>query len=205
MPHLKAVTQLFMTSGIVEDAAVNTFHFQCLSTEDEYGIITDALVNFFDTMRLELSGKVAQNGHRLKIYDMADDEPRAPVWDVAWNLTSAPAGGPQASEVALCLSFQGDRVSGVEQATRRGRIYLGPLDTTVVDTDGRPASAFVTKLAEAGNTLRLEVLSATPSVLWCVYSPTLETMTPVTNGWVDNAFDIQRRRGLAPSSRLTFP
>jgi hypothetical protein len=26
----------------------------------------------------------------------------------------------------------------------------------------------------------------------------------VTNGWVDNAFDIQRRRGVTPTSRSTF-
>lgn len=204
MPHLKAQVSLAMVSNIPEDSPVNTWHFQGVNDSTGRDAIIDGLTDFYDTMRLELADTVSQNGHRIKIYDMADPEPRAPIRDQTFNLTSAPSGGPQAAEVALCLSFQGDRVSGESQASRRGRIYFGPLDTTVVDSAGRPSSAFQTKLANAGDTLMTFMLGGGWTMLWCVYSPTTSSLTPVTNGWVDNAFDIQRRRGLAPTSRVTF-
>jgi len=205
MAHIKAVTQLMMTTSILDDAAVNTWHFQGLNTSVEQADIVAGLTDFFDTLRSYLSGKVAQNGHRIKLYDMADPEPRAPIVDTTFNLSSAPAGGPMASEVCLCLSFQGDRVSGTPQASRRGRIYFGPLDTTPIDSDGRPSSALITDLADAGNTLRLAMIASAGTILWVVYSPTYNTTTPVTNGWVDNAFDTQRRRGLAPSTKTLWP
>jgi hypothetical protein len=205
MAHIKATVTLNMTVGMPEDAPVNTWHFQ--GTNDAAGrdIIYTSLVDFYDTMRLELSGRVSQNDHRIKMYLMEDPEPRAPIRDQTFNLTSAPSGGPQAAEVALCLSFQGDRVSGEEQRSRRGRIYFGPLDTTVVDSDGRPSSAFVTKLAGAGGALIDSIANDVSStMLWVVYSPTTSALVPVTNGWVDNSFDTVRRRGLAPTLRTTF-
>lgn len=204
MPHFKAVATIKMTTGIPEDDAENVWHFQGLVDEDTYSDIEIALVNFYDTMRLEFSGKVAQTGHDITIYNMADTPPRAPVFQNTFALTSAPSGGPQASEVALCLSFQGVRISGEPQRNRRGRIYFGPLDTTVVDSDGRPASAFVTKLAGAGEGIIDDLATAAHGTLWVVYSTVTGDLVPVTNGWVDNAFDIQRRRGLAPTSRTTF-
>jgi hypothetical protein len=39
---------------------------------------------------------------------------------------------------------------------------------------------------------------------WVVYSPTDDAYHEVANGWVDNAWDTQRRRGYKPTSRTTF-
>jgi hypothetical protein len=204
MAHIKAMVSLAMVSGIAEDSPVNTFHFSGTNSIDTRDDIYTSLADFYDTMRLELADTVAQNGHRVKMYLMSDPEPRAPIRDQTFNLTSAPSGGPQASEVCLCLSFQGIRISGEPQAQRRGRIYFGPLDTTVVTSAGRPSSAFITKLAGAGEALRDAMLAGPGDGVWSVYSPTSESLTAVDNGWVDDAFDIQRRRGLAPSSRTTW-
>jgi len=39
---------------------------------------------------------------------------------------------------------------------------------------------------------------------WVVYSPTNGNTVNVDNGWVDNAFDTQRRRGLAVTARTNW-
>jgi len=49
------------------------------------------------------------------------------------------------------------------------------------------------------------------SVKWAVYSPTTDAVDTIDNafndvldGWVDNAFDTQRRRGPAATTRITW-
>jgi len=39
---------------------------------------------------------------------------------------------------------------------------------------------------------------------WVVYSTVDNAMYPVDNGWVDNSWDTQRRRGVKPTARYTF-
>jgi hypothetical protein len=39
------------------------------------------------------------------------------------------------------------------------------------------------------------------NVDWSVYSPTTGQNNAITNLWVDNEWDTQRRRGLRPTSR----
>lgn len=102
----------------------------------------------------------------------------------------------------MVTSFQGARTSGSVQARRRGRIYIGPLKTTT-STNGRPNSTAITTLATASSALGID-LNAVADTTWCVWSPTSGTAVPITDGWVDNAFDTQRRRGWDPTSRTTY-
>jgi hypothetical protein len=50
------------------------------------------------------------------------------------------------------------------------------------------------------------ILEANASVRWnwVAYSPTADEANQITNGWVDNAWDTQRRRGLYYSQRGTY-
>jgi hypothetical protein len=42
-------------------------------------------------------------------------------------------------------------------------------------------------------------------VPWCIRSTTpSENFVPIVGGYIDNAFDTQRRRGPADTARLTF-
>jgi hypothetical protein len=41
-------------------------------------------------------------------------------------------------------------------------------------------------------------------VEWAIYSPTANLHKTITDIWVDDAWDTQRRRGLAPTTRDTF-
>lgn len=204
MAHVKVMVQLAIASGIPEDRPVNTLHFDCAVAATGATAILADLPGWFSECAPIYANTVSQNGHRVKMYDMADPTPRAPIVDTTFNLTSGPSGAPLPSEVAICLSFQGVRLSGQSQARRRGRIYIGPLDTSTVDADGRPGGVAIGAVADMGDLILADSV-ASGDYAWAVYSVTDDSLVQVLNGWVDNAFDIQRRRGLAPTSRTTFP
>jgi len=87
----------------------------------------------------------------------------------------------------------------------RGRLYLGPFNSGVLATDsnGRsePSAAFRTDvLADA---------TALPGNLgadwgWEVFSKRSWSGNLVTHGYVDDAWDTQRRRGMRATTRSTF-
>ena len=98
---------------------------------------------------------------------------------------------------------------------RRGRIYLGPLAAVAADSStGRPNTSFVTAIKNAAAAY-LASVTTDGTFTWVVHSHTTgaspgtydETGNSVTvnQGWVDNAWDTQRRRGMAPTTRSAFP
>lgn len=203
MAEYSAQMTLRMTSNVSADFAVNTFSFVGAGIAQDLIDIETAMFAFYDDVVTMLSSNVAQTGHVLKVYDRADPPPRAPILETTYDFASAPSGNTLPHAVAMVLSFQADRVSGDPQARRRGRIYLGPLDAGQTGTNGRPTPTAITVLANAGDNL----LTATGAlgVDWTVYSPTNGFSSVVTNGWVDDRFDIQRRRARDASSRTVFP
>ena len=81
------------------------------------------------------------------------------------------------------------QASSRPRASIRGRLYLGPLETNCLDsTTGNVQALIVADIIAAAKVL------ASESALWCVWSRTYQTATPVTGGWVDLEFGIQRRR-----------
>ncbi len=107
---------------------------------------------------------------------------------------------PLPTEVAACLSYVADR----NLPRNRGRIYLGPLGTNALVTSaGRVlvSPAFRTALRESA--ARLQGANG-QSISWHLYSTVANQMKLITGGWVDDAFDTQRRRGTAPTVRETW-
>lgn len=201
--HYKVQARIPMDSGLPNDAAVNTWHFVC---EIGGSALTDAIAaldDFYGDVANMLSYACSFASATYTAYDMSDPEPRAPVAIVeATDYTTGTSAA--VPELALCLSFQGNRISGTPQARRRGRIYLGPLaDITNTSTSPVVSAAKVTQLRDAGAALLLASNTATDWA-WVVYSVTDNDTVTVGSGWVDNAFDIQRRRGLEATSRVTF-
>lgn len=203
MANVKCTVSLQMVSGIAADKSVNVFHFISDKVPATNAAILTALQAFYNQIGTKFGGSVAQNGHTVQMYDLADPQPRAPFYSTTFGLTSAPTGNSLPQEVALCLSFQGNRVSGESQARRRGRVYIGPFSSSQVDSSGRPVSALVSSLVTAGAGL-LAAANAAPEWQWGIWSTVDNEMVTVTNGWVDNAFDTQRRRGLDPTTRTTW-
>lgn len=143
----------------------------------------------------------------LKCYRMDDLVPRVPyATDTAVNLGADDAAGtPCPNEVAVCLSFRKTPASGENPRRRRGRIYLGPFSSRILDdaagNQARPLAAWRTATAAAASTLKL---AGNADSYWSVWSETDGANYKVENGWVDNAFDTQRRRGINPTVRTLF-
>lgn len=108
------------------------------------------------------------------------------------------------SEVAVCASYY----AGFNQRGLRGRVYLGPLNTNA-------STSSATAPTRVNNDFMLDIragLDAMASVTafprWCIISRGFPTGAPIarviTGGWVDNAFDTQRRRGEDATVRHTW-
>ena len=202
VPVFAAQQTLIMTSGVTADSVVNTLHFEETSSATAVPEIITYMAGLYDDLLGTISGSVRQNDHPLKIYDLSLPSPNYPISETLYDFPSAPSGATLPHENAICLSFQATRVSGTPQASRRGRIYVGPVDSGAVGTGGIVLAAYQTFVNTAG--ANLLAASNAGSTTWVAYSPTLVAAAPVDNGWVDNAFDTQRRRGTKSTLRSTF-
>lgn len=191
--------------GVGFDGYVNTWHAVVTSTPVAAATDFKAdLLTFYTSFNSSQPNALIDfaNG-RFKAYNLSDPEPRAPIYDVAFNPGTGSATAPLPPECAICVSFQGDKVSGTPQARRRGRVYLGPWHTTANTTAGRILPATQTVLHDAAAALKTNATGST-DYSWVVYSRVAGSTTVVTNGWVDNDWDIQRRRSNNPTTRSTF-
>jgi len=135
---------------------------------------------------------------RVKWYDLGETPPRTPT--TLTDLGTASSGSSLPSEVAMCLSYYNGTVP---RPKKRGRIFLGPLKESVVDT-----AAAIPRISAAARTTVLDALDTMVSSLtlteWGLLSQVDEVIWPITAGYIDDAFDIQRRRGEDPVTRTTF-
>lgn len=189
-----------MATGLPEDDAVNVWHYQAADDAHNTTNVISAWTAFVNTWQPFLPNTVAQNGHMIRLYKMADPEPRRPFVTYTFNLTSAPSTEAMPHEVALCLSYQALPESGEEQGSRRGRMYIGPLRVSEIG-DGRPFLTTQQDLVDAFEAF-VDDLTAN-STEFLIYSRLHNSSVLPEQAWMDNAFDIQRRRGVAPTSRYT--
>lgn len=202
MANYRHIVRLPYTSGVAEDASVNVWH--SISDDDvEAAGFADLLVTFYQAIDTHFSAllSVAANACTVTTYDLADPTPRVPIDVQSFTIVTGALQLPP--EVALCLSFQGIRISGLPQARRRGRVYLGPLADNAQDTGGRPTGTVISAVVAAADALLGGSVQGT-SGIWAVYSPTNDQTVPVNNGWVDNEFDTIRDRGRRATARTTF-
>lgn len=136
-----------------------------------------------------------------KLYDLDETPSGPPVMEKTLNSGASPLVSTVPREVSLCLSFYAD----TNTARRRGRLYLPA--TWVKKNSGssslgaKPTGA---DQASAGTNFVMQLAGAGGLVTdWCVWSGASHDAHTVTNWWVDDEWDTQRRRGLKPSSRLT--
>ena len=193
-------------SALPEDVTVNTWSIFTATPKDPVGMASAfaAIKGFYGAIASYLSANLSGLG-TIKAYDRADLTPRIPWLTDAVSFTPGTAA-VLPEEVAFCVSFQAAAASGSPQARRRGRIYVGPLGANAGGNGSaanRPVAAFMTAVANAADSV-LEASKAASAWNWNVYSEADGLGRPVNNGWVDNAFDTQRRRGLAPTTRTLF-
>lgn len=151
----------------------------------------------------------------------------SPVQAGTGSLSVAAGGTALPDEVACVISLRGstwaaqpverpdgsDHDEKVDRPRQRhsGRLFVGPLAANSIDsTSGiaRPSTAFRTCLLDAAERLHDDVFADQPAggalaTTWCVWSRKDGAMYPITDAQVDDAFDTQRRRGVAATIRTT--
>lgn len=202
-----------MFTNIPSDVTTNTFHFTELSPlglEAAADAITPRLsafyTNVYGTGR-EMASYMRPGNAVVHWYDLSAPVPRVP-YTLPLNAVISTTTTTLPTEVSCVLSFQGDAESGVPQARRRGRVFLPALTNGVISASAASAypqfaSAFLTVVTAQAEATLLDL--GVTGMRWAVWSPTDQAATIVTNGWVDNTPDTQRRRGIDPTSRTLFP
>jgi len=227
MPPCLCTVRLPHKSGLAEDITVMDFAFDLDDLDPAtLEVVAADLDNFFnsdDSRTHELAWYLSTvlsrvtNAASFEFYNLAghlDGTPHgSPVHTVSWTLAAAGgiAGTNLPAEVCIVGSFHTDLAGILERdgdtrpaSRRRGRVYLGPLQTSALHVvasvdviDVNPA------LIADLNQSMLELQAAQPD--WSVWSRVdADLHNPLVGGWVDNAFDTQRRRGEAPSFRTTW-
>ena len=202
-------------SNIPEDVFVNTFHFDFglnSLNQAKADTMTNALNAFYDVIP---PGGVASIANRLSTfvnvpvsvrwYNLDDEKPRIPVTTAFTLETRQIAGTNLPEEVAVVASFSGGPPI---TPRRRGRIYIGPLQGTAVnssspDTRVRVVDAFMADISKC--CMALVADSAAQGCPWVVWSPTGNVATEIERGHIDNAPDTQRRRGPVALARVIWP
>ncbi len=212
MPTYRAQVVIPFFTNMPSDVITNTWHFDPLTPldfEEVRDLVTPRLVTLYGTVYgggRGLADYVVDTAGTVRWYDLQAPPPRAPViLPFALPATSSTSSIP--TEVALVLSFQAPQVSGAPQARRRGRVYFGALTSSFVQpatssSFPRFTDAAVSSIAAAAAAF-MDGLES-DGVRWTVWSPTDQASAIVTNGWVDNSPDTQRRRSVDATSRTTW-
>jgi len=188
MSDIAVIARLRSSTGLPRDDIVNVFHFGGLGVAESFDDYTQPLGQaYLDHLAPRLGGV---NQVTTTAYDLADAMPRPPQNVRVLALPGIPASGPR--EVAVCLSYFADR----NLPRNRGRVYLGPWSggATGQDRPGTPVTD-IDAFATAVHAIPSDVAD------WCVYSVRDHTMKPITDIWIDNEWDTQRRRGMRATVR----
>ena len=143
-------------NGVPADAMTNTWHFASTAVDpmDDATQAADDLIAFY----LAIDGLLASTVDTIftyKIYDLTAAEPRVPILSDNFNVTPG-ANSPLPSEVCCVLSYRGTPSSGIAQGRRRGRIFLGPLDSADMDNSAGQSlidTGVITTIATAAENL----------------------------------------------------
>lgn len=224
MTIIHSTVTLEHKSLLPRDRVTNTFTFRGPSPLDFAMLvpIQAALENFYNTPG---PGATISIGTLISGCMSRTIKPIIRHYDVTAHLAGDPAGSPisesefsavldtngvsdnEPSEIAIALSFAADFGVDVEfapgarpRARDRGRVYVGPITSQAKDFTAVQAPIVspsgLTTVSKAGRALIDD-----PNTEWVVWSRTAAAVKPVTSCWVDNAFDVVRRRGEAATAR----
>lgn len=204
MSLTRLVATLPYETGLPEDVVQNVWYFDgALGAVGQLGEAGPRIANFYQSLEGYLSGYIDGGECTITAYDMTLPSPRPPAGVLPFTIT--PVGGTSLPlEVALCMSYKAAHTPGVALARERGRLYIGPFGVGALETgteSSRPAAPLIGTLVNAGGAM---LDANTADSTWVVYSPTQGGGLQIVSGWVDNAWDTQRRRGSAPTTRDVF-
>ena len=134
------------------------------------------------------------NGLQIRVYELAGGQP---IFQKDYPTFAMP-GNTGPGEVAICLSYAAVDDPDASTRRRRGRIYLGPLASTPISAP-RPNATLIDQVLDFGEALAQ--IGSASNRPWHLYSPTDNATAKIESIWCDDAWDTQRRRGLAPTAR----
>jgi hypothetical protein len=129
----------------------------------------------------------------VRLYQIGLPKPNRPKAVTVLNVgQSLEATHPR--ELACCLSFTG----GSNEPRNRGRLYIPQFLVNEGTPGVRPSETERTKVSDL---VGIFAGLGGVNVDWIVWSPTAGAATKVERWWVDDEWDVQRRRGMQPTAR----
>jgi hypothetical protein len=204
------------TSQLPEDIVIGTFHFfvsASTTVSAQAATIAQKVIDFYKRPALpgsaitqlmsNIISRVA-NAHEVRVYDLSQPTPRQPVYSQLFTILAAASAETYPAEVSAVLSVKAPVAPGGNPKRHRGRLYIGPLipgtNMGVVNGDLRISVGSRQQILDAA--LALMGTNA-DLVRWGVYSRVDQQIRGITSAYVDDAFDTQRRRGGAPTTRTS--
>lgn len=184
---------LHSSTGLPENDCVNVLHYEINAPDTVEGTCDDIAAAY--VLLNPILGDVV--GATIKVYTPGAN-PGGPDFQKDYATVTGEQNGVR--EVACCLSYATVDDPDASTARRRGRIYVGPLDSSTMQSQ-RPDSGmrdFVLDFGEA-----LASAGSASNTTWLMYSQTDAVYVKIESIYVDDAWDVQRRRGLAPTMRET--
>jgi hypothetical protein len=193
-------------TGSGRDKYCNTFYYTGVIPPDSsvvgggvHGdLIAQDVRDFYNTIQDYLASYASGPFRSIKIYDVA----ASPGSPAAYSVTdSSDAFTPDTTatnlpeEVAVCMSYSAVS-TGANPARRRGRVYLGPLNTNVCTSGAvQPLvpAGFQELIVGAANDFAAALTGH--DVTWSVHSTVDDAAFTIVQVSVDNAFDTMRKRG----------
>lgn len=216
----RVIVTLPAASGVGRDAVVTDFTFSSATPN-----VLTALAAFYNTTHptwaTAVSGYLSPTLSRatgagvFHVYDLSvpltsGGPAGPPIQTATWTLGGG-GGTPLPSELAVVLSYHAadtsipEHAPGARPRSRyRGRCYIGPLTTTALNQDATSHRPTVLQaVRETITASAVALLAAEPT--WSVWSRKDKMQRTVVGGWVDDAWDVQRRRGEDPVVRTNWP
>jgi len=192
MAHHDLLVALHHFQGLPENDCVNTLHFEINGPDTVEGVC-DEVAGAYVAQAGIFSGAISSM--TIKAYEEGLN-PAGPGFSKDYPFVGA--GSASVAEVALCLSYAAVDDPEGSSPRRRGRIFLGPLSGAQLSNE-RPPAAFQDSALAFGQALASAGTAG--NTTWLMYSQRDLTYAKIESIWVDDAWDIQRRRGLAPTAR----
>lgn len=181
------------TSNLPKDVYENVLFYEVNNTDTVKGTCDELAAKYAGSANGDAQFIGGINSVTVRAYPLAGGQPI--------EETTVPTGKVSLAyphEVAVCLSYA--TVDDVAASTprRRGRIYLGPMGTSGGDV-ARPSSTLRSQVLAFGQSLAS--IGFAGNTTWKLYSRSDLVTAKIESIWCDDAWDTQRRRGLAPTLR----
>jgi hypothetical protein len=212
MPIARSIVKVEFNGANPADATVHSVYHDISSVG---GLLPTDWSNHANQVRDCFSGSSSGYGAftiyknrkiTVEVYDMADAKPRPQKATSIYTPSGATIWDPNTTEgfpqIAVCLSYYVDRnIRG-----QRGRLYLGPFTAPTGNAYTPPAylvpGAFRTNLITLGHALFDVGGANVDHVLWSEKHQA--SVGKLTDYWVDDSWDVQRRRKVKSTSRTTL-